>query len=233
MSLSNLQSTDEQLRILIAEVRRYQESSPERRKALTRLLMVAQRLPGIYKSSHQDYSAALSLTWEYVCKNINSFQAKTASLEEDVVKWINGYLYWRIRDMHSKSQDISLDEPFGTDDSNPGTRRDFVADPDVPLGLDLLDRAIQKNQDLHRQRLGLQLMRYIQQDPDEELQRCHLRQYPDCNCQFLALRLLLKDPPDRIADISRQLGISNQTLYASWKKKCLPLLREIALSFEA
>lgn len=31
-------------------------------------------------------------------RNVDEFRSSTDSLEHDLVKWINGYLYWRIRD---------------------------------------------------------------------------------------------------------------------------------------
>ncbi|MEM9925545.1 MAG: hypothetical protein AAF915_17635, partial [Cyanobacteria bacterium P01_D01_bin.50] len=92
---------DEQLQKLIEEVCLYEEGTPERQKALNKLLMIVQQLPGIKKDRHPDYLEALNKTWEWVCRSIEKFKVNPGdSLQNSLVKWINGYLKWRIKDLY-------------------------------------------------------------------------------------------------------------------------------------
>jgi hypothetical protein len=233
---------DEQLRDLIDEVCRYKDPSTERQKALNRVFRAIQQLPGIYKSSHQDYPEALNQTWEWVSRKIHTFdpraeklsRSESRSLQQSLVVWINGYLKWRIKDLYAPDTQysISLDRPIGNDEGDPTTLLDRLPDPQfVTPTLDLLEIKIVQIQEAQRQRLGQQVRQYIQQDREGKLTGCRPRKHPECNCQLLAMRLLLREPPQRIADLSREFDINNQTLYSHWRNNCLPLLQDIGRNF--
>jgi hypothetical protein len=225
---------DEQLRTLIDEVCRYKDPSPERQKALNRLLALVQQLPDIYKSSHQDYPQALNLTWEWVSRKIGEFKPRSPSVQQSLVTWINGYLKWRIRDLYALDNQypISLDQSISFDDGNQTTLLAQLPDPQFATPtLDLLEIKIVQVQEEQRQRLGQQVRQYIQQDEENKLTGCHPRKHLECNCQLLAMRLLVQDPPQRIADVAREFNVNNQTLYSHWKNNCLPLLQEIGRHF--
>lgn len=101
-SLPATVSMDERLRQLIEAVCQYPDGSQRRRKAMHRLLVELERLPGLLKSRHPDYLHALNQTFEWISRNIcSTFKQRTPSLQGDLVKWINGYLYWRINDLYS------------------------------------------------------------------------------------------------------------------------------------
>lgn len=224
---------DEQLQHLIDEVCRHPDPSLERQKALNRLLLTIQQIPGIYKSSHQDYLEALNRTWEWLCKNICKFEARSPSLQNSLLSWINGYLKWRIKDLllPDSNYTISLDTPIGGDEGKQTTRLDILADPNSPsLTLDLLDQQIAELQEQQRQSLSHRIRQYINQDENGTLTGCYPKKHPECHCQLLAMGLLLEQPPHKIADIAREFNISNQTLYSHWKNKCLPMLREIGIN---
>lgn len=190
-----------------------------------RLLLAIQQLPDIAKSSHPDYLDALNRTWEWLRLNIGNFQPRPPSIQVSLVKWVNGYLYWRIKDLYSPDScaPVSLDAPISFENSAEGTTRlERVTDPSLS-GLEVL---IEKDQQQQRQRLWLEKKRYIEQDPQGNLQNSHLKSHPDCNCQLLAQRLFIKDPPDTFADIARDLGVNYQALVSHWKRKCLLLLRK-------
>jgi hypothetical protein len=143
---------DEQLRDLIDEVCRYKDPSPERQKALNRLLMVIQQLPAIYKSSHQDYPQALNLTWEWVSRTIHTFEPRSSSLQQSLVTWINGYLKWRIRDLYAPDNQysISLDQSISNDEGNQTTRLEQLPDRQfTTVTLDLLEIKIVQIQKLN------------------------------------------------------------------------------------
>jgi Helix-turn-helix domain of resolvase len=225
---------DEQLKKLIDEVCCYPDPSPERQKALNRLLMVIQQLPGIYKSGHQDYLEALNQTWEWVSRKICEFEARSPSLQQSLVIWINGYLKWRIKDLYipNSKYTISLDSLTRNNEGDETTLLNILPDrQSATISLDLLDIKIAQIQETERQYLGNRIRQYIQQDEEGKLTASYPRKNPECNCHLLAMRLLLENPPHKIADIARELNISNQTLYSHWKKNCLPLLREIGLNF--
>jgi hypothetical protein len=223
---------DEQLQKLIDEVCRYPDSSIERQKALNRLLGVIQKLSGIYKSSHQDYLEALNLTWEWVSRKICEFEKRSLSVEKSLVIWINGYLKWRIKDLYTPSSNytISLDRPICNDEGNQTTELERLIDPEL-LTLDLLDIKIATIQKQERDRVGTRIGKYIELDKNRKLTDCHLNKHPECHCQLLAMRLLLQKPPHKIINIARELNVNNQTLHSHWKRKCLPLLREIGINF--
>lgn len=223
---------DNQFRALIEQARNANVSLPERRKALNRLLIKVQHLPGILRSSHQDYELVLNEKMEILCKKLSEFdEDRSSSLERSLVNWLNGYLKWGIKDLyiqaHKKQRtERSLDEAIKQGEESAGTLKDQLSDP-IP-SLNTLDGYIQAEQAKHQQRRGQWVEQYIEQDPDSRLANCHPRNNSDCNCQILAQRILLKDPPERITTLAREFNINQQTLFSHWKKKCLPLLREIA-----
>ncbi len=223
---------DEQLQQLIEEVCRYEEGTLQRQKALNKLLIIVQQLPGIKKDGHQDYLEALNKTWEWFCRSIDKFQATPGeSLKVSLVRWINGYLKWRIKDLYAfdSNYTISLDQPISNDEGSKVTKLDILADPHHIITLDLLDIKIAEIQQRDRQTWGERIIQFIEEDEKRELRRCCTRNNTECNCQFLAERLLLAKPSHKIADIARELNVSNQTIYSHWKKKCLPLLKEIGM----
>lgn len=233
---------DEQLKKLITEVCCYPDPSPERQKALNKLLMVIQQLPGIYQSGHQDYLEALNQTWEWVSRKVCEFEVRSRSdsegvspsFQQSLVIWINGYLKWRIKDLYTPDSKytISLDRPIRNYEGDETTLLNILPDRQSPsITLDLLDLKIAQIQEVERQCLGDRIRQYIEQDEEGKLTASHPRKNPECHCQLLAMRLLLQQPAHKIADLARELNISNQTLYSHWKKNCLPLLREIGTNF--
>jgi hypothetical protein len=230
---------DEQLQQLIEEVCRYQEGTPGRQKALNKLLVVVQQLPGIKKDSHQDYLEALNKTWEWFCRSIDKFDkskvASGESLKVSLVRWINGYLKWRIKDLYASDVNytISLDQEITNNEGSKVTKLDILPDGQFNnITLDLLDIKIAQIQQCSRQRWGQRIIQWIEQDEKRQLSRCYTRKNTECNCHFLAKRLLLAKPSHKIADIARELNVSNQTIYSHWKKKCLPLLKEIGMKIK-
>jgi hypothetical protein len=222
---------ERQLQDLITEVCSYKAGEIGRQKALNRLLILVQQLPHIYRSSHQDYPEAYNRTLEWVCKNIDSFQPRSNSVVTSFVIWINGYLKWRVRDLYL-SDNYYDPKRVNLGKSNEEDK-DFlenIADPNFSFSL--LDREIEKLQQESQQRRGEAIVNYLKADPERFLTKVCLRKNSECNCHFLTMRLLLREPNDRIADLARELEVSNQTLYSHWKQKCLPLLQEIAKSFD-
>jgi len=216
---------DRRLSALIAEVRQNPANSRKWRTAMNKLLLEIQQLPGLKKSVHQNYPAALNLTLEWVSREIAKFEPRPPSVSKSLVNWINGYLVWRIKDLYSPDQDapISLDAPLAVD-AGETTRLELFPD----FRLSGLDGMIENAQKETIQRIGLQLELYIEQDPEGKLKNSYPRSYPECNCQFLSKRRVLKDPPDKFRDLAKELKVNYTTLNSHWNRKCEPSLQEIA-----
>ena len=83
---------DGRLSALIAEVRHNPANSRKWRTAMHKLLREIQQLPGLKKSSHQDYPEALNRTFRWVSDEIANFELRQSSVSKSFVNWINGYL---------------------------------------------------------------------------------------------------------------------------------------------
>jgi hypothetical protein len=191
-------------------------NSPEKAKALNRFIILCQKNLSLIKDKHLDYPEALNKTWKWVSENLNKFQSSSPSFSHSLQRWINGYLYWRIKDLYTSVSDW---EEF--------SERDFVA-PTL-IGLDALEKSEEEKQ------LNLvleEIRRYVESDPDCILRNFHPRGHPECNCQLLIKRLLLQNPPDTLADIAKEFDINYQNVNTRWqhtkRQNCRQMLKEIA-----
>ncbi|MEH2378224.1 MAG: hypothetical protein V7K27_04855 [Nostoc sp.] len=216
---------DQRLNTLITEVRQQPPNSRKWRLFMHRLLLEIQRLPGLAKSSHPDYPAALNRTFKWISKNISRFEPYSGSVVESLVKWINSYLYRRIQDLSlpKKNVPLSLDAPIASDFGEI-----TLLDKLPNFTLSGLDGLIEISQRETTQRIGLELELYIEQDPERKLKNSYPSSSVQCNCQFLSQRLVLIEPPDKVADIARELSIPYTTVNSHWKRKCKPILQKIA-----
>lgn len=215
----------------------------ERKRALRRIFNYILSSPDLCRSSHQDYLQALGRTLSWVNKNIDKFTSRRGSTESSLMKWVNSYLRWRIKDLYKsdskfKSLESSLDESVYSE-SNQTTSGEKVNTLDEFRQLDLLEQQIELLQKAKIARIGEQVEDYLRQDPSGFLRNCHPRNYPNCNCQELAQRISIKivvgdpkDLPDTIRSIAKNCNMSEQTLYTHWREKCEPRLRVIALRFD-
>ena len=71
-----------------------------RQKALDRLLIIIQKLPGIYHLAHQDYPKAFNRTLEWVSNNIDRFEPNIDYVQKSLFIWSDGYLKWRVRSLY-------------------------------------------------------------------------------------------------------------------------------------
>jgi cobalamin biosynthesis Mg chelatase CobN len=235
MSSSNLPdplAIERQLRQQLAAVLAAPKHSAIGAKAMSCLLRSVMYLPGIKKVNHQDYALALNQTWEWMSRNIEEFRSTTDSIERDLVKWINGYLYWRIHDLYhpniDRQQPLSLDEKLF---ENGETYLDLLSESGfIDLNLNNLTEHVRSLQQQEHQQIANKIETWIERDPDRQLQTCYLRDRESCNCQILGFRLIVKDPPDSLTAIAKELNVPYQTLVAHWKRRCLPLLQTKAKS---
>lgn len=216
---------DRRLSALIAEVRHNPANSRKWRLAINNLLLEIQQLPGLKKSTHQDYPEAFNRTLKWVSCEIATFEPRPPSVSKSLVNWINGHLKWRIKELYYPDKDapISLDAPIAVD-AGETTRLELLPAPTLS-GLDGMIESAQKET---TQRIGLELELYIESDPEGKLKDSYPRSYPECNCQFLSKRRVLTEPPDKFQDLAKELNVKYTTLNSHWKRKCEPSLQEIA-----
>jgi hypothetical protein len=226
-NLPELSELDRQLRQKLAAVLAAPVCSAARAKAMSGLLRIVMYLPGIKKVNHQDYALALNQTWEWMSRSIDEFRSSTDSIERDLVKWINGYLYWRIHDIYHPSGDRS--QPLSLDANvfeNGETYLDLLSESGfIEIDLNNLNEHIRLLQQQEDRKIATQIEAWIQHDPDRQLQSCCVRDRQCCNCQTIGYRIVVKDPPDSLTAIAKDLNLPYQTLVAHWKRRCLPLLQ--------
>lgn len=224
---------DEQLKQLIDAACQKPKGSFLWRIAMHRLLVELQKLPGIKKSNHPDYLQALNQTWEWVTRKICiEFVPRSESIETSLVNWINGYLYWRIKDLYAAKTNefMSLDATIGNNNEKEISLLEKLSNTNLKTPtLDGLDGYIEKLQKERIQNIALSLEDYIHQDPEKKLRTCHPNNYPNCNCQFLAQKRYLQYPPITYYELAQQSNISHRKLTDHWYRKCKPLLQKIAL----
>ncbi|MDJ0717826.1 MAG: hypothetical protein QNJ54_27000 [Prochloraceae cyanobacterium] len=241
---------EERLSKLIEEVRQHPKKSLNWRKAMNKLLIEIQQLPGLTKSSHPDYGEALDDTLLKLGDEIQQFEPKYSSIETSLVAWINVKLRlkYKVQELYSpnstrsaidpktaktefrqqaRKTPLSLDAPINSENST--TFGEQIPASGARDLWELQEQIEIEQQKLKNSRIGLELKEYIEQDPEGKLRRCHPAAHPQCNCQILSLRLLLKHPPDRLSRVAKDLKINYHTLNWHWKNKGLPLLRSLAL----
>ena len=221
---------DKKLEQLIEAACQYPTGSPEWRKAMHRLLIEIQRLPGIKKTSHPDYLEALNQTWLWVSRNICKEFVPRGALKPSLVNWINGYLYWRIKDLHSsEANTVSLDAPIGNAQGAASLVEQMSVTNLTHPSLDGLDGYIERLQSQRIHWITLDLEAYIEQDPHKKLRSCYPRTCPQCHCQLLSQRRYLQNPPNTFSDLAQNLNMPLIKLTNHWYGRCKPLLQEIAL----
>ncbi|MGK7951694.1 MAG: hypothetical protein AB4368_23630 [Xenococcaceae cyanobacterium] len=221
---------EEQLKQLINAVCQQPTGSVQWRIAMHRLLIALQKLPGIKQSNHPDYLQALNQTWEWVSRSIcKEFVPRSPSLEKSLVNWLNGYLYWRIRDLYSMKtkEPMSLDVSIGNNEETSWLDQLSATNLKAPT-LSGLDGYIENLQQQKIKNIALALESYLEQDPEKKLLSCHPGDYPQCNCQLLAQKRYLQDPPDTFGSLARKLNIPHRKLTNHWYGRCKPLLQKIA-----
>lgn len=223
--------TDEQLFELIKNVRQQPEGSRQYQRSIKKLLQECQELPGLLKSTHPNYLDALNETWEWVWRNIKSFELSLSSVRQSLVAWINGYLYWRIRDLYigSYANFLSLEELLQKNEEELVLVAQLLGSSWNTASYSPLENYIKQSEIEETRRIGLALKETIKADLQDRLKSIYFKERADCNCKFMSQRLLLKDPPDTLVSLSRELQINSKTLSSHWKKKCRPCLQRMAI----
>ena len=203
-----------------------EENEEERRKAVDELLKLIRCLNGVKKNSDPriNYEEAFNSALINVWQNINTFP-KLFHLDFDLdanksnvthvricfVKWFNKILQRRIYDLYRQNKQ----QPFSWEQCvTQSIKHNLCRDID-PL------------EQLAKQEWSDKLRDYLHHDPEGILQH-HPEGYPQCTCQELIQRRLLKEPSQKWRDIAKELQVPQGTLTAFWYRKCLPCLQKIA-----
>ena len=93
---------------------------------------------------------------------------------------------------------------------------------------------------LNPQTQEIPLKQYIEQDPESRLSKCYYvdrngGEYPDCNSQNLAQKLLIffTPKPEKWKNLALYYQLSRDTLIRFWKMKCLFLISLITFELES
>ncbi|NEO87436.1 MAG: hypothetical protein F6J87_24725 [Spirulina sp. SIO3F2] len=240
-------SLEPKLRQLVTTLQAVPPKDLAWRKAMDRLLRLLPRLPGLAGSNHPQYPEIWNDTLLRVSQEIQLFEMPADNVTTALVHWINLKLRlkYAVKDLQrgdrarsdprsakaefkrqARQPPLSLDRPIRSDSDVT-----FAEQLPAPTLTTLADQIARAQQEVQRTTLAANLQDYIQRDPEATLQTCHPKAHPQANAQILALRLLLKDPPDSLAKIARELTINYHTLNWHWQRKALPLLRAIALDW--
>jgi len=214
------------LQELIKRICQCPENSWERGRLLNKLILDLSKDKKLLKTSHYDYLEALNLTWLWLCKNICRIFANQKLNRETLLKIINSYLYWRIKDLYIPEKrlfSLEVDVIVSTDEVI------ALGNTFLTTNVTGIDRHIERWQLQENEKISLELEKYIEKDPQNKLQNTYIKNVPICNCQFLSRQLLLKAPPEKVSNIARELYLSQSTIHSFWKRKCLIMLREIAI----
>jgi hypothetical protein len=253
----DLPSLAQSLYLEYQKLEQYSHSSFPYKKALNSFLIYCQRLPRLLKDSHPDYPLAKNLTWEWLSKHIQDFKSPlpeaNKELSEEFLErfakalttWINGYLYWRIRDLYLNSESP---KSLPIDGTNPLTGTPFLDSFTTPLlhGFSWLEQQTRLEQ-------IIEMIIYCLTDPEGELKSTHPANYPEVNCWLLSQRLIFKDilanlpeemqnkvansfdlsallnfPDATYTTLALEFNIPYQNLNSHWKRKGIPLLKNIA-----
>ena len=245
-------SRDQNPTALVELLERAQGGGRARRGAIGRLLALVATLPELRRDPHPDYLEALNLTLAFIERNLSDFRyspsAPATATYGQFVNWVNGYLRFRILDLYRQGdQPLSLDRAAVRDDGR-STAPLLDTLPSLPGSADGLDAWLEAQQQQTVQRRGLLLELYVEQDPDGTLTECHAVSDRHHNCREIVRMMFLRsrgaavrglsgslpaEPKITWRSLARRWQINEQTLHSHWRRRCRPLLDEIARGIDA
>lgn len=198
------QFMDEQnlyLQALIKEACSHPPNSPQRRKALNSIIRGVLKSPYIWKAAGDVYEEALNETMKVVCKKLCEKYHPEQGL---FLHWFNACLRNQYKDQVRAVQ---------RDRSHKYTGE-----------LNLLDQVISGVDATLLLNTWESFVQWIEDNPDNILSDCYIKNNPRANCQSLAyLRIVLGKEWQEIA---ASVGSTDSTVRSYWCRKCDPLLRE-------
>ncbi len=207
-------TSDLALNALIAEACQYPIGTVQRQQLLTQIISRIQKSGKIWKGgamvgehSIDDYHEALQQTWLYLCRNLNAYDPRKAS----ITTWLNHYLRYRLLDIYQQRQQEHLrSQPFYSRSAN---------DSDTDL-IDPIDRIPSPPPP---STLLEDLTQWIHANATL-LKKKHVQHRSDINCYVLILHRL---PPETAwNELAQSLNTSISTLSNFYHRECLPRLRQ-------
>ena len=208
---------DEQLKQLAVEAQRHPPKTPQRQRALARLISAicqSRRLVRPYQGQfygfYEDiYAEAKQRLFLHICEEIDRYNPELA-----VLQWANFLM--RKRFFTEASRDVMPTAPKGMDRSQ--VKR---------ITLDVLDKQESMETRSHSApSLSEAVIQSIRDDRDGLFKRTHIQQKPAANFQYIALRFLAGYS---WKEISAELDVKVVTL-SSFYQRCLtkfaPILKE-------
>jgi len=246
-------NNDEQLRELLQLLKDSEKGSHEQKRLTNELSRLIPQLTGFRKTRDAnpniDFEGAVNEAYGGFFKTFPTFlhqldlDNNAEQLRERLVRRFNQIIKHKLADQYRKLNQqpftVSLNAPIkskkGEDFDSEG-----VPDDTTEIGIEQL---IAREQAQNRQHIGRKLWQCIEDDPTGELRNSYpnekiddsrpntpenRRPRPDANSHVLALRLLLKEPPDKLSVIARELNIDYQTLNSHWKRTGKELVKQLA-----
>lgn len=225
---------------LLAQPPKENEERTEWNQAMSQLLSYLLPLLNQYhRYPRPVYQDGLNKTIDWLIRKLRKegsgfFQPKLPSVTQSLMCWVNSHLSWNIRKVIEEEKTAWQNSSATEHDNDQDTRIE-----QIPL-LEGIDKLIQREQNKKIKRIGQSVEQYVREDPDGKLRACYPGsppnsrypdKYPECNCQFLAIRRLLTHPPEEFRAIAEELDILRTKVESHWFDRCIPLLRKIAKGF--
>ncbi|BAZ67005.1 MAG: sigma-70 family RNA polymerase sigma factor [Pelatocladus maniniholoensis HA4357-MV3] len=200
---------------LVREACQHPRGSLERKRKLNKIIYLIQKSGKLLRGNGvPDAEEALQQTWIYFYQNL--CEATTAKQAYNpnkgcVTCWLNIYLNYRLKDIYRKRQETQRKTISPITGEN-GEEIDPVSLIPAPSEPSPLIKDIQEWLIIEA----------------KKLQRIHISDRPDINCQVLIERRFLLEVAWK--DISQDFSVSIPTLSGFYKRKCLPILEEFCRS---
>jgi DNA-directed RNA polymerase specialized sigma24 family protein len=198
---------DMYLQSIIQDACSHLPDSPQRRKAINRLLRSIHTLGGIQRSGNDIYEQALYATMLNLTKTLcDRYDSDRGSF----LAWFRTCVRNQYRDeLRAEGRHRSRQKSIVRSDEGELDSLDRLRAPtDGKLLLDTWESFV----------------KWIEDDPDNLLKACHIEHNPKANCQSIAyLKLVMGKEWQEIAI---EVGSPSGSISSHWGRKCQPLLKE-------
>lgn len=199
----DIDELDEQLRQLVAETGKHPLGSLNRQRGLNQIIQMIQQSGKLWRNGDPDYyEDALQQTWLYFCRNLCNYDSQKGS----VITWLNAYLKYRLQDYRRKAQEQA---------ENRVIRQ--LSESNEPL-----DPVENLPGELEPPPILEEILKWVEQDPEGELRRTHIRNHPEVTCQLLIRRRL--PPRTSWEKLGAEFNLSVPTLSSFYQRQCFPRL---------
>lgn len=202
------------LQTLIAQACTHSPKSWERRQRLSEVHQLVMQSGKLWREFTPYYNDALQEMWEFCCQNPELYDPTLKS----VITWLDDYLKKRLRNFRDaryrqqRREFMALHNESGEPNDPIAT---LPAYPDIQPVLDIWEKTLA----------------WVETDPEQVLCSTCFRKRGEVNCQALILRRFPSEMPwSEIAAEFNLTPAEAKDLPKVYHRKCLPLLREFAIS---